>query len=115
MYVCVCGDIRFPPPPQPVHQFTGLVVEAQFDCLPDRKDELGFREGERIVVTKKLNADWWVRSILYHPCSILNHTGCIPGSIQVLYTDLTALSLSLSLLCSKAMWRETQPDLVCFP
>lgn len=44
-------------------QFTPLVVVAHYDCLPDRKDELGFREGERIVVTRKINSDWWVRSI----------------------------------------------------
>ncbi len=33
---------------------------ALFDCEPDHKDELGFKEGEKIVVTKKLNKDWWV-------------------------------------------------------
>lgn len=44
---------------QPSSQFSSLVVVAQFDCLPDRKDELGFNEGERIVVTRKLNSDWW--------------------------------------------------------
>lgn len=35
-------------------------MEAQFDCDPDHPDELGFKEGEKIVVTKKLNKDWWV-------------------------------------------------------
>ena len=37
-----------------------MLVEALYDCNPDHKDELGFSEGERIMVTKKLNRDWWV-------------------------------------------------------
>ena len=43
------------PPSQP-----NLVVEALYDCDPDHEDELGFKEGDKIVVTKKLNRDWWV-------------------------------------------------------
>ena len=39
-----------------------VVVEALYDCVPDHRDELGFREGEKVVITKKLNRDWWVRS-----------------------------------------------------
>jgi hypothetical protein len=35
------------------------MVEALFNCYPDRPDELGFQEGERIIVTLKLNKDWW--------------------------------------------------------
>ena len=42
------------------HTQPKLVVEALYDCDPDHKDELGFREGDKIVVTKKLNKDWWV-------------------------------------------------------
>lgn len=41
--------------PQP----TLLLAEALYDCNPDHKDELGFSEGERLIVTKKLNRDWW--------------------------------------------------------
>lgn len=37
-----------------------MVVVAQYDCNPDHRDELGFSEGENLVVTKKLNKDWWV-------------------------------------------------------
>ena len=37
-----------------------MLVEALYDCNPDHKDELGFSEGERLIVTKKLNRDWWV-------------------------------------------------------
>ena len=37
-----------------------IVVEAQYDCDPDHPDELGFKEGEKIVVTKKMSKDWWV-------------------------------------------------------
>lgn len=36
------------------------VVKALYDCDPDQPDELGFKEGEKIVVTKKINKDWWV-------------------------------------------------------
>jgi 3-hydroxymyristoyl/3-hydroxydecanoyl-(acyl carrier protein) dehydratase len=35
-------------------------VTALYDCEPDQSDELGFKEGDRIVVTKKLSRDWWV-------------------------------------------------------
>ena len=42
------------------HFQPNLVVEALYDCDPDHQDELGFKEGDRIVVTKKLNKDWWV-------------------------------------------------------
>lgn len=37
-----------------------VVMEGLYDCNPDHRDELEFREGELIVVTKKLNKDWWV-------------------------------------------------------
>lgn len=37
-----------------------MVVEALYDCNPDHRDELGFQDGERLIVTKKLNRDWWV-------------------------------------------------------
>ena len=36
------------------------VVVAQFDCDPDHPDELGFMEGDKLVVVKRLNQDWWV-------------------------------------------------------
>lgn len=36
------------------------MVTAQFDCDPDQLDELGFKEGDKIVVIKKLSKDWWV-------------------------------------------------------
>ncbi len=36
------------------------MVTALYDCDPDQRDELGFKEGEKIVVTKKLSKDWWV-------------------------------------------------------
>lgn len=42
-----------------------LVVEALYDCDPDHVDELGFKEGDKIVVTKKLNKDWWVSHLLW--------------------------------------------------
>jgi len=35
-----------------------MIVEAEYDCDPDHRDELGFTEGEIIVVTEKLNKDW---------------------------------------------------------
>jgi hypothetical protein len=43
------------------------VVEALYDCDPDHQDELGFKEGDKIVVTKKLNKDWWVSHSLWLP------------------------------------------------
>ena len=43
-----------------IHTQHNLVVEALYDCDPDHQDELGFKEGDKIVVTKKLNKDWWV-------------------------------------------------------
>ena len=39
-----------------------MIVEAEYDCDPDHRDELGFKEGERIVVTERLNKDWMVGS-----------------------------------------------------
>ncbi|XP_064381820.1 arf-GAP with SH3 domain, ANK repeat and PH domain-containing protein 1-like isoform X2 [Halichondria panicea] len=36
-----------------------LLVEAVFDCSPDHRDELEFKEGEMIIVTKKVSKDWW--------------------------------------------------------
>ena len=47
--------INIPYPPQPL-----LVVVALYDCDPDQKDELGFKEGQRIVVTAKTSKEWWV-------------------------------------------------------
>ncbi len=46
-----------PPPPLPPRQ---AIVTAIYDCFPDHADELAFKEGERIVVTKKHTLDWWV-------------------------------------------------------
>ncbi len=37
-----------------------LLVEGVYDCTPDHRDELSFKEGEIIVVTKKVSKDWWV-------------------------------------------------------
>lgn len=39
-----------------------MIVVAEYDCDPDHRDELGFKEGERIVVTERLNKDWLVRT-----------------------------------------------------
>jgi len=36
------------------------MVEALYDCEADHPDELGFKEGEHIIVTKMMNKDWWV-------------------------------------------------------
>ena len=41
-----------------------LLVEALYDCTPDHRDELEFREGETIVVTKKVSKDWWVSHVI---------------------------------------------------
>ena len=41
-----------------------FLVKALYHCHPDRVDELGFSEGDTIVVTAKLNEDWWVRSFI---------------------------------------------------
>ena len=76
-----------PPPP-----FSSLVVIALFDCEPDRRDELGFREGERIVVVRKINSDWWVRSILRFPFQRQS-----PSALSL------SLSLSLSLCLSLSL------------
>ena len=39
-----------------------FLVKALYDCNPDRNDELGFKEGDKLVITAKLNDDWWVSS-----------------------------------------------------
>lgn len=49
----------------PIPTLPIMIVEALFQCNPDREDELGFNEGDRIVVTAKLNSDWWVSSNTY--------------------------------------------------
>ena len=46
----------------PLPSQTLMIVEAEYDCDPDHRDELGFKEGERIVVTERLNRDWLVGS-----------------------------------------------------
>ena len=46
-----------PPKPPPVL----YIVEAQFDCKPDNKDELPFQEGDKIAVIKVHSNDWLVR------------------------------------------------------
>lgn len=38
---------------------TIFLVKALYDCNPDRNDELGFKEGDKLVITAKLNDDWW--------------------------------------------------------
>ena len=48
-----------------------IIVEGLYDCNPDHKDELEFREGELIVVTKRLNKDWWVSQSPRVSCSLL--------------------------------------------
>ena len=40
-----------------------LVVTAQYDCEPDHPDELEFKEGDKLVVTRKLSKDWWVSEV----------------------------------------------------
>ena len=46
-----------PPKPSPVL----YIVEAQFDCKPDNKDELPFQEGDKIAIIKVHSNDWLVR------------------------------------------------------
>ncbi len=46
----------------PASPLSFMLVRAIYDCRPDRVDELGFGEGDRIIVTAKLNDDWWVSS-----------------------------------------------------
>ena len=46
-----------PPKPPPVL----YIVEAQFDCKPDNKDELAFREGDNMAVIKVHSNDRLVR------------------------------------------------------
>ena len=48
-----------PPKPPPVL----YIVEAQFDCKPDNKDELAFQEGDKIAVIKVHSNDWLVRIV----------------------------------------------------
>ena len=48
-----------PPKPPPVL----YIVEAQFDCKPDNKDELPFQEGDKIAVIKVHSNDWLVRIV----------------------------------------------------
>ena len=48
-----------PPKPPPVL----YIVEAQFDCKPDNKDELAFQEGDKIAVIKVHSNDWLVRRV----------------------------------------------------
>ena len=71
---CVYSSpLPFPPPPFLFPSFplsllplsflpsqTLMIVVAEYDCVPDHRDELGFKEGERIVVTERLNKDWLV-------------------------------------------------------
>ena len=40
-----------------------MLVEAVYDCTPDHRDELEFKEGEMIIVTKKISKDWWVSDV----------------------------------------------------
>lgn len=44
------------------------MVETLYDCEADHTDELGFKEGERIVITKKMSKDWWVSSSFVITC-----------------------------------------------
>ncbi len=46
-----------------------LLVEAVYDCSPDHRDELEFKEGEMIIVTKKVSKDWWVSYLT--PCVVI--------------------------------------------
>jgi Arf-GAP/SH3 domain/ANK repeat/PH domain-containing protein len=64
-------------------QFSSLVVVALYDCQPDRKDELGFKEGERIVVTRKINNDWWQ-----------GHVEAEPGRLGVFPVNYVQISTS---------------------
>ena len=48
-----------PPKPPPVL----YIVEAQFDCKLDNKDELAFQEGDKIAVIKVHSNDWLVRIV----------------------------------------------------
>lgn len=50
-----------PPPPKKIGSFQGEYVTAMYDFAPVNEGDLGFREGDRIRVTKKTpsSQDWW--------------------------------------------------------
>ena len=52
-----CHHYYYKPPP------VLYIVEAQFDCKPDNKDELAFQEGDKIAVIKVHSNDWLVRIV----------------------------------------------------
>ena len=51
------------------------MVEALYDCDPDQRDELGFKEGQRIVVTAKTSKEWWVS----HPLPLPHYNHMTPS------------------------------------
>ena len=71
-----------PPPPPPL-----MVVVALYDCDPDQRDELGFKEGQRIIVTAKTSKEWWVSkpsspspNESFHACSSYPQRGYVEGA-----------------------------------
>jgi amphiphysin len=50
-----------PPPPKKIGSFHAEYVTAMYDFEPQSEGDLGFREGDRIRVTKKTpsSQDWW--------------------------------------------------------
>lgn len=76
------------------------VVIAQYDCDPDHPDELGFMEGDKLVVVKRLNQDWWVSFFF----KVLKKAAHVPNCSR---------SMSL-LICSKVTSKASLEGLVCF-
>ena len=75
------------------------VVVAQYDCDPDHPDELGFMEGDKLVVVKRLNQDWWVSIIKKKENTFVFLTFPHPMSL---------------LTCSKVTFKASLERLVCF-
>ena len=62
-----------------------MIVVAEYDCDPDHRDELGFKEGERIVVTERLNKDWLVGPPVEHRVIYLALVECHLTTIEGSY------------------------------
>lgn len=52
----ITASPMLPPKPLPIL----YIVEAQFDCKPDNRDELAFQEGDKMAIIKVHSADWLV-------------------------------------------------------
>lgn len=71
------------------------MVEALYDCDPDHPDELGFKEGEKIVVTKKMSKDWWVSD------SICCSTHCMYACVSQTHDVHSILLISSLCTCTQ--------------